>query len=47
MPHGIHPLIESGILLASLSAVALNLFFNGSQGDGAGAVEAAKQVGAH
>jgi NCS2 family nucleobase:cation symporter-2 len=47
MPHGIHPLIESGILLASLSAVALNLFFNGSRGDGAGAVEAAKQAGAH
>jgi NCS2 family nucleobase:cation symporter-2 len=30
MPHGIHPLIESGILLASISAVALNAFFNGA-----------------
>ncbi len=47
MAHGIHPLIESGILLASLSAVGLNLFFNGAGGDAKGAVEAAKQVGAH
>ncbi|MEY4982320.1 MAG: hypothetical protein RIR62_586 [Pseudomonadota bacterium] len=30
MPHGIHPLIESGILLATISAVALNAFFNGA-----------------
>jgi NCS2 family nucleobase:cation symporter-2 len=30
MPHGLHPLIESGILLASISAVALNAFFNGA-----------------
>ncbi|MCF8485939.1 MAG: purine permease [Rhodobacteraceae bacterium] len=30
MPHDIHPLIESGILLASLSAVILNAFFNGA-----------------
>jgi uracil-xanthine permease len=28
--HDIHPLIESGILLASLTAVALNAFFNGA-----------------
>ncbi len=47
MPHGIHPLIESGILLASLSAVGLNLFFNGAQRDGAAAVEAARQAGDH
>jgi uric acid transporter len=32
MPHGIHPLIESGILLASIAAVALNAFFNGAKG---------------
>ncbi len=32
MPHDIHPLIESGILLASISAVALNAFFNGAKG---------------
>jgi NCS2 family nucleobase:cation symporter-2 len=47
MPHGIHPLIESGILLASISAVVLNFFFNGSDGDSAAAVEAAKQAEAH
>jgi NCS2 family nucleobase:cation symporter-2 len=40
-------LIESGILLASLSAVALNLFFNGSRGDTAAAVHAARQAEAH
>ncbi len=30
MPHGIYPLIDSGILLASISAVLLNVFFNGA-----------------
>lgn len=29
LPHGLHPLLESGILLAALMALALNLFFNG------------------
>ncbi|MEY4284943.1 MAG: Uric acid transporter UacT [Pseudomonadota bacterium] len=47
MPHGLHPLIESGILLASLSAVLLNLFFNGSQSDASEAIAAAKQADAH
>jgi NCS2 family nucleobase:cation symporter-2 len=47
MPHSIHPLIESGILLASISAVLLNLYFNGSNGDSSDAVEAAKQADAH
>ena len=47
MPHGLHPLIESGILLASISAVLLNLFFNGARGDSAAAVQAAKQADAH
>ena len=47
MPHGLHPLIESGILLASLSAVLLNLFFNGASGDSRDAIEAAKQAEAH
>ncbi len=46
-PHGLHPLIESGILLASLSAVILNLFFNGASGDSRDAIEAAKQAEAH
>jgi NCS2 family nucleobase:cation symporter-2 len=32
MPHAIHPLIESGILLASIVAVVLNAFFNGAKG---------------
>lgn len=31
MPVGIHPLIESGILLTSISAVILNAFFNGTE----------------
>jgi xanthine/uracil permease len=47
MPHNLHPLIESGILLASISAVALNLFFNGASSDGRDAIEAAKQAEAH
>ena len=47
MPQNLHPLIESGILLASLSAVLLNLYFNGAKGDAHAAVAAAKEVGAH
>ena len=33
MPHEIHPLIDSGILLASIAAVVLNAFFNGGGTD--------------
>jgi uric acid transporter len=33
LPGGIHPLIESGILLTSVSAVLLNMYFNGTKGD--------------
>jgi uric acid transporter len=47
MPQSIHPLIDSGILLSSISAVALNLFFNGSKDGTASAVEAAKLAEAH
>ena len=47
MPHGIHPLIESGILLASISAVLLNLLFNGTRADTSDAIAAAKQAEAH
>ncbi len=47
MAHGLHPLLESGILLTAVAAVVLNLFFNGSKGDTAGAVEAAKAAEAH
>lgn len=32
MPHNIHPLIESGILLATIAAVVLNAMFNGAKG---------------
>jgi len=47
MMPGLHPLLDSGILLTSLSAVVLNLFFNGGAGDTAGSVEAAKAAEAH
>ena len=47
MPHGLHPLIESGILLASMSALLLNLYFNGAKGDASAAIEAAKQADSH
>ena len=40
MPHALHPLLESGILLAAIAAVGLNLFFNGF-GDRAASREAA------
>jgi NCS2 family nucleobase:cation symporter-2 len=44
MPKSIHPLIDSGILLTSVAAVLLNLFFNGAPRDTAAAVEAAKHA---
>lgn len=47
MAHGLHPLLESGILLTSIAAVGLNLYFNGAKADTAGAVEAAKTAEAH
>jgi len=47
MPHGIHPLIESGILLTSIAALLLNLFFNGASADSIAAINAAKQADAH
>jgi uracil-xanthine permease len=47
MAHGLHPLLESGILLTAVAAVVLNLFFNGTRGDAAGAVAAAKTAEAH
>ena len=47
MPHDLHPLIESGILLASLSAVLLNLFFNGAKADEEAVKRAAAQADAH
>jgi NCS2 family nucleobase:cation symporter-2 len=47
MAHGLHPLLESGILLTAVAALLLNLFFNGAGGDERGAVEAAKAAEAH
>ena len=38
MPHSLHPLLESGILLSALMAVLLNVFFNGL-----GSADAARQ----
>jgi uric acid transporter len=46
MPHDIHPLIESGILLASLTAVILNAFFNGTE-DQTDAIKAAASKADH
>ena len=47
MSHNLHPLLESGILLTAVTAVLLNLYFNGSRGDAADAVAAAKVAEAH
>jgi len=47
MAHGLHPLLESGILLTSITALVLNLFFNGARGDTRDAIEAAKAAEAH
>ena len=41
LPHALDPLIESGILLATISAVVLNVFFNGAEVDEAAVREAA------
>ncbi len=41
LPKAIGPLVDSGILLASIAAVALNLVFNGATGDADGVREAA------
>jgi uric acid transporter len=42
MPHEVHPLIESGILLAAVSSVLLNWYFNGATGDADDLRDAAK-----
>jgi NCS2 family nucleobase:cation symporter-2 len=47
MPHALAPLLESGILLTSITAVVLNLYFNGARGDTGDAVAAAKMAEAH
>ncbi|MCS6765973.1 MAG: purine permease [Candidatus Protistobacter heckmanni] len=43
MAKSLHPLLESGILLAAVAAAVLNLYFNGGRADRQAAVEAAKQ----
>src|SRR5699024_85682 len=43
LPQTIHPLIESGILLTAVSAVLLNLFFNGAATDAVSGEDAAAE----
>lgn len=48
LPHELHPLLESGILLSAIVAVLLNVFFNGFKGASTEEiVAAAKQAEAH
>jgi uracil-xanthine permease len=47
MAKSLHPLLESGILLAAIAAVVLNLYFNGSKENEADAVTASKAAQAH
>ena len=47
MPHALHSLIESGILLTSIAAVLLNLFLNGAKHDETAIISAARQADAH
>jgi len=47
LPHGLHSLIESGIILTSIVAVGLNLYYNGAKDNSAEAIEAAKMAEAH
>ncbi len=47
MAHGLHPLLESGILFTAVAAVLLNIFFNGARGDERASIEAAKTAEAH
>jgi NCS2 family nucleobase:cation symporter-2 len=41
LPHDLHPLLESGILLCALVAVLLNAFFNGVSGKAVAEADAA------
>ncbi|MCX8506587.1 MAG: purine/pyrimidine permease, partial [Alphaproteobacteria bacterium] len=47
MPHAIYPLIESGILLAAVVAVLLNLLFNGLSADSVKKSVAAAKLADH
>ncbi len=44
MAHGLHPLLESGIMLTTITAVILNMFFNGATGSAEEAKTAAMQA---
>jgi uracil-xanthine permease len=47
MPKALNPLLDSGILLAAIAAVLLNLYFNGGRGSESDAISAAKLAEAH
>ena len=47
MAHALHPLLESGILLTAVAAVALNIFFNGAKGNDTDSLEAHKASDSH
>ncbi|MDY0746133.1 nucleobase:cation symporter-2 family protein [Paucibacter sp. R3-3] len=47
MPHSLSTLVESGILLTSLSAVLLNLFLNGAKLDEQAIIAASQHADAH
>ena len=47
MAHRLHPLLESSVLLTALSALALNLYFNGSRGEDKASFEPPKTAQAH
>lgn len=47
LPHVLQPLLDSGILLASIAAVALNAYFNGVRAADAGATLAAAKAVDH
>jgi NCS2 family nucleobase:cation symporter-2 len=47
LPHWLHPLIDSGILLAAIGAVALNMVFNGARGNEEELRQAAMAGGEH
>lgn len=46
LPHSLHPLLESGILLAAIVAVVLNAFFNGVRSEKEAEEEAAASAAA-
>ncbi len=47
LPHVIHPLIDSGIILTAIGSVLLNIFFNGATGSAQDLREAAMAGGEH